>query len=122
MRRLPDSEFEIMDIIWKLDKAVVSADIQEHIANKGNKINTIISYLKRLENKNFISSEKIGKERYYKAIVSKDEYLKFETALFFKQYHNNSILSFVNSLIKSNSIEESELQKLKEEIRRYSDE
>ena len=122
IKRLPDSEFEIMEIVWDLNKTVTSSDIMAKILNKKYKIPTIISYLNRLEKKGFLTSEKQGKERFYQAIVQKDEYLEFETKNFFSQYHNNSILSFMNALIESESISSEELKNLKQKLNEYENE
>ncbi len=122
IKRLPDSEFEIMEIVWDLNKTVTSSDIMAKILNKKYKIPTIISYLNRLEKKGFLTSEKQGKERFYQAIVQKDEYLEFETKNFFSQYHNNSILSFMNALIESKSISSEELKNLKQKLNEYENE
>lgn len=122
IKRLPDSEFEIMEIVWDLNKTVTSSDIMAKILNKKYKIPTIISYLNRLEKKGFLTSEKQGKERFYQTIVQKDEYLEFETKNFFRQYHNNSILSFMNALIESKSISSEELKNLKQKLNEYENE
>ena len=122
IKRLPDSEFEIMEIVWDLNKTVTSSDIMVKILNKKYKIPTIISYLNRLEKKGFLTSEKQGKERFYQAIVQKDEYLEFETKNFFRQYHNNSILSFMNALIESKSISSEELKNLQQKLNEYENE
>lgn len=122
IKRLPDSEFEIMEIVWDLNKTVTSSDIMAKILNKKYKIPTIISYLNRLEKKGFLTSEKQGKERFYQAIVQKDEYLEFETKNFFRQYHNNSILSFMNALIESKSISSEELKNLQQKLNEYENE
>ena len=122
IKRLPDSEFEIMEIVWDLNKTVTSSDIMAKILNKKYKIPTIISYLNRLEKKGFLTSEKQGKERFYQAIVQKDEYLEFETKNFFRQYHNNSILSFMNAIIESKSISSEELKNLKQKLNEYENE
>lgn len=122
IKRIPDSEFEIMEIVWGLDKPVTSSDIMTRISKTKCKAPTIISYLNRLEEKGFLKSEKQGKERFYQAIVQRDEYLKFETKNFFKKYHNNSIFSFMNALIQSKSISPQELKDLKQKLNEYENE
>lgn len=121
-KRLPDSEFEIMNIIWDLNKPVTSSDIIDKLSSKDCKAPTIISYLKRLENKKVITSEKCGKERYYKALIKKEEYLNFETTLFFKKYHNNSVLSLMNALAQSKAISHEEIEALKKELDKFEKE
>ena len=118
-KRLPDSEFEIMEIVWEINKPVTSSDIMTRISNAKCKAPTIISYLNRLEEKGFLQSEKNGKERFYQAVIPRDEYLKYETKLFFNQYHKNSILSFMNALVQSKSITDEELNELKKQLNNY---
>ncbi len=59
MKRLPDSELEIMMIIWELDKPVTRAEIEEKMA-PGRKLSptTILSFLSRLQEKGFLAMEK----------------------------------------------------------------
>ena len=118
-KRLPDSEFEIMEIVWEINKPVTSSDIMTRISKAKCKAPTIISYLNRLEEKGFLQSEKNGKERFYQAVIPRDEYLKYETKLFFNQYHKNSILSFMNALVQSKSITDEELNELKKQLNNY---
>jgi len=119
LKKLPNSEFEVMNIIWNLDCDVTSNIILEKIKNKKCKLQTVISYLKRLEDKGFLLSEKNGKERFYRPVISKDECLKFETNLFIKQYHNNSVFSFMSALMKSKPFSTEEIELLSEELEKY---
>ncbi|MGN0165611.1 MAG: BlaI/MecI/CopY family transcriptional regulator [Lachnospiraceae bacterium] len=116
MKKLPDTEFEIMSIIWMYDRSVTTNDIYSHLEKDKWKVPTIISFLKRLENKGFVTSEKNGKERYYTATVTQDDYVKFETQLFFDKYHKNSFASFMTALCNSEKIDENELKLLERKI------
>ncbi len=113
MKRLPDTEFEIMEIIWSFNDRITSSDIYAAMPEKKWKPPTIISFLKRLEEKGFVTSEKTGKERYYTATVSRRSYLEFETKLFFDKYHKKSLTSFMNALFQSDTLSEDEIIKLK---------
>lgn len=119
LKKLPDSEFEVMNIIWNLECDVTSNIILENMKNKKCKLPTVISYLKRLEDKGFLLSEKNGKERLYRPIISKNQYLKFETNLFVKQYHNNSIFSFMSALMQSKPFSAKEIELISEELEKY---
>lgn len=119
LKKLPNSEFEVMNIIWNLEGDVTSNIILEKIKNKKCKLPTVISYLKRLEDKGFLLSKKNGKERLYYPIIAKDEYLKFETNLFIKQYHNNSVFSFMSALMQSKPLSTEEIDLLSAELEMY---
>lgn len=52
MKRLPDSEFELMLEIWNSDKPVCALDLKDIFADtKGWAITTILTMLGRLESK-----------------------------------------------------------------------
>lgn len=59
MKRLPDSEFELMLEIWNSDKPVCALDLKDIFADtKGWAITTILTMLGRLESKGFVSKER----------------------------------------------------------------
>ena len=94
--KIPPSELEVMKIIWNSDEAVSSRDAIEALEIiKGWKRTTVLTLLSRLVQKGFLSAEKIKRYTYYTYMISKEEYLKFETELFFKNIHENSLKSFL---------------------------
>ena len=76
------------------------------------KAQTVNSLLLRLVKRGFLRTEKKGKERMYFPTVSKEDYLKFETGNFLKQYHNNSFLNLVNTLYSDNSLTDEDIDEL----------
>lgn len=113
MKKLSDSEFEVMKIIWGESGYVTSGVIMEKTKkNKGWKMSTINTMLSRLVNKGFITSIKTGKEREYIAIIKEDDYLSMETKEFLKKFHNNSLNSFFNLLYKKDELTKDKLEDL----------
>ena len=55
MKRLPDSELEIMMFVWELDKPVTRFEIEEQMEEE-RKLSptTILSFLSRLQEKGFL--------------------------------------------------------------------
>ena len=76
MKRLPDSELEIMIAIWELNKEVTRTEIEEKL-DRDKKLSptTILSLLSRLEKKEFVSIRKEGKNNVYKALVNEEDYM-----------------------------------------------
>lgn len=109
--KLPDAEFEIMNSLWKGDKPMTTRGI-EKLLDKKWKIQTILTLLKRLEDKGFVHSTKEGKERIFVPLIKEDDYLLFETKYFMKKYHNNSFVSLFSTFCKEDKVEE----KAKEEL------
>lgn len=113
MKKLPNSEFEIMKIIWKKEIPITSNVIMQALNDEKTwKAPTVISFMKRLVNKGFLKTEKNGKERIYFPLVTKEEYLKFETEEFMQQYHKNSFASFLNAFCLEKNLKEEQLNEL----------
>jgi len=96
MKKLPDAEFDIMKVVWANEPPITANVIMAQHGNKeGWKVQTAISLLLRLVERGFLRTEKNGKERTYFPTVNQEDYLKFETGNFLKQFHNNSVLNLV---------------------------
>ena len=118
MKRLPDSELEIMMIIWELDKAVTRMEIESHMAGeKKLSPTTILSFLSRLEEKGFVAVEKEGKNNVYIAMVDKEIYVQKESWNILKRLYQNSIKNFLTALFDSRELSERELMELEEFVR-----
>lgn len=117
LRRLPDSEFEIMKAVWESSEPATTASVMEELeTKKGWKAPTVISFLLRLVERGFLRTEKPGRERIYFPLVSEEDYLQFETERFVRTYHNNSSSQFINTLIKSKEVTSEELDEIEKAI------
>lgn len=113
MKRLPDSEFEIMRVVWESMPPIKTAVVMDRLgAERQWKAPTVISFMMRLVEKGFLRTEKIGKERNYFPLISKEDYLAYETGNFMEQYHKNSLFSFVNTLYNGKKISDKDLDSL----------
>lgn len=114
LRRLPDSEFDVMNVIWECNVAPVNtAYLMENVGkHKGWKAPTLISFLSRLEERGFIHSEKMGKERYYYADAAKEEYIRSVTIDFLSRYHSGSFVKMMDLMYGKNSMSSIELDEM----------
>ena len=113
MKKLPDTEFEIMKVVWANDPPITTHMIMEQLGNRRKwKAPTVNSLMLRLVQKGFLRTEKNGKERIYYPLVTKEEYLKFETSQFVKQYHDNSFLQLVATLYDGKQLNDRDLEEL----------
>lgn len=119
MIKLPDTEFEIMKVIWENEPPITTKIIMEAIGDKkGWKVPTVISFLNRLIEKGFLRTEKNSKERSYFPIIRKEDYLKFESENFMKNYHANSFFSLFGALCNGKKLTEDEIKELEMIIQR----
>jgi BlaI family transcriptional regulator, penicillinase repressor len=117
IKRLPDSELEIMMIIWGANEPVTSAYVSENLKDKKEwKITSVLTFLARLVEKGFVTSTREGKVNIYSAVMGEQEYLESESKSFLVKLYGNSLTTFVSSLYKSNAINDDDLAELQKFI------
>lgn len=113
LTRLPDAEYEVMYAIWNTKPPITTAILMKQLGNsKGWKPQTLISLLNRLIHREFLRTEKSGKERFYYPIITNEAYIQFETNYFVKHYHNNSIINLVNAFSKNSDLSREDIEDL----------
>ncbi len=119
MKRLPNSELEIMMIIWELDRPVTRFEIEERLSEE-RKLSptTILSFLSRLQEKGFLKVQKTGKNNVYTALVSKESYMKIESKNILKRLYKNSARNFLAALYDGENLSEEDIRELEEFISR----
>jgi predicted transcriptional regulator len=119
MKRLPDSELELMMIIWELDKPVTRTEIEEKMA-PGRKLSptTILSFLSRLQEKGFLAMEKEGKNNVYIALIDREIYIQKESWNVLKRLYDNSPNKFLEAICENGNLADAELEELEEYIRK----
>lgn len=121
MKRLPESELEIMMIIWKYDRPVNRMEIEERLS-KEVAAPTILSFLNRLETKGFVSVEKIGKINWYTPLVKEEEYLQKESRTILQKLYQNSLKNFVTALYDGEGLSSQDIEDLRAFIEEKSSE
>lgn len=110
IKRLPDSEFNVLKIIWHLPNPVTSAQIIEQLGEENHwKPQTLLTVLARLTEKGFLESTRKGRERHYTALISEEEYLAVETSDFLNRYKGNSMGNLAKSLFAQQNLSEQDL-------------
>lgn len=113
MKKLPDAEFEIMKAVWANEPPMTTTIIMEQLGKEKKwKIQTVVSLMLRLVERGFLRSEKHGKERTYFPLVDKEDYLKFETGSFMKQYHDSSLFNLINTLHDDKALSDEDIDEL----------
>jgi len=107
IRRLPDSELEVMQAIWACTPPVARADIEELLyQTHPMAMTTLLTLLTRLGEKGFISIERIGRRSYYTPCLSQEEYLAAQGKSFFQKLCKGNISVFANALCDSGLTQE----------------
>lgn len=123
LQRLPDAEFELMKIMWHTTCPVTSTILSGLLPDGIDwKPQTILTLLKRMENRGFVSSHKEGKERLYMPLVTEMEYMEFEARLLSRRYEKGSLVSLVGSLYQGNKLDDAEISELAQWLKEKANE
>ncbi|HML45897.1 MAG TPA: BlaI/MecI/CopY family transcriptional regulator [Clostridia bacterium] len=115
MKRLPDAEFDVMKEVWQLTPPITSGMLLDSlVGEKGKewKLQTLHTLLARLVDRGFLRFEKKGKEKKFYPLIERDEYLKFETRSFVRQYHEGSLLNLVNAAYQGEKLSDADIDEL----------
>ena len=114
VRKLPDAEFDIMKVVWANEPPITTSIVmKQHGNGEGWRLQTAIVLLLRLVERGFLRTEKNGKERTFFPLVKQEDYLKFETGNFLKQFHNNSFLSLATAMYDDEALTDEDLDGLR---------
>lgn len=113
MNELTKAEEQIMQQLWKLEKAFVK-EIIEELPSPKPAYNTVSTIVRILERKGFVDYEAFGKTHQYFPIVSKKEYTKGYMNGFLKNYFSNSMKNMVSFFAKDKKLSIKEMEELKE--------
>ncbi len=111
MQKLTNKEEEVMQILWKLEKAFVK-DVLAEITDEQPHYNTLSTIIRNLEEKGYVAYNAFGKTHQYYPIITKEAYRKrfFNTAI--DTYFNSSYKNVVSFFAKEEKISVSDLKEI----------
>lgn len=118
IRRLPDSELEVMQVIWGLDTPVTRSEIEAVLKGRHPMAQTtLLTLLSRLADKGFVAIEKKGRVSVYSPVIEKRDYLASQSSRFYEKLCGGNMSTFVTALCDSQLSREdlAELRRLLEE-------
>lgn len=116
-KSLPDSELDIMLVVWRAGKPVSAPSILEAL-EKPLTASALHSYLKRLEEKGFLVCEKDGRVNCYTALIPEEEYRRQAGGAVLDKLYDGSLKTFAAALWGGGRLSASQVS----ELRDYLDE
>lgn len=117
IEKLSDSEREIMDIIWNIDRKVTSSEILK-IFNEGKgkkwSAQTISTFLTRIVDKGILKSDREGRTNYYYYIVNKKEYESNQAENILNNLYKGSLKNFLSALYYEKDMTDEEYKEISE--------
>ena len=109
---LTQSEEELMQYLWKLEKAFMR-DLLEEYPEPKPAPTTVATLIKRMTDKGFVGYEQIGRARQYYPLVKKADYFSKHVNGLIKKFFNNSASQFASFFTSETELTEEELKELK---------
>lgn len=112
MTELTKAEEQIMQVLWRLEKAVVK-DVIEKLPMPKPAYNTVSTIIRILEKKGFVSHKAFGKTYEYFPLVARDEYKKKFLKSFINRYFGNSFQEMVSFFAIRRDVSLEELEEIR---------
>lgn len=117
LKPLTKAEEQVMQIIWKLNKAFLREIVDAMPVPKPHQ-NTVATILKILIDKKYVKADVIGRMHQYYPAVSKDIYSKASMKNLVKGYFEGSFKDAVSFMVKENNLSIEELELLLQTLKK----
>ena len=112
MKQLTKAEEEVMQYLWKLEKAFVK-EVLEQMPEPKPAYNTVSTIVRILEQKGFLGFEAFGKSHRYYPLVTKEEYSKSNLNLMVQNYFGGSFKQLVSFFVKEENLSIKAIEEIK---------
>lgn len=118
IRRLPDSELEVMQALWSCGVPASRKEIEKKLLPEHPMaMTTLLTLLTRLSEKGFLRIEKAARGSVYYPLIDRRDYLASQSGRFFQKLCGGSVTAFASALCDGGLTREelAELRRLLEE-------
>lgn len=111
MQKLAKREEEIMQVLWRLQKAFVK-DVIEELPEPKPHYNTVSTIVRILEDKGFVAHESFGNTHRYYPLIAREAYQKDAVGDVLQKYFDNSYQKMVAYFAREEKISEADLEEI----------
>lgn len=111
MKQLTEKEEEVMRKLWTKDE-MIAREVWDQYPEPRPHFNTVLTFLRILEQKGWVKHRTIGNTNLYSAIVSREEVGKNSLKTLIKNFFNGSAAGMVNALLKDENLSDEEIKEL----------
>lgn len=120
VKNLTRVEEQLMQVLWKLEKAFVKEMVAE-LPDPKPAYNTASTIIRILETKGFIGYEAFGRTHRYFPLISKEEYKRQEAEKLLQDYFENSVHDMFSFFIKEKKISMTDVDEMLKMIDKIKD-
>lgn len=111
--KLTQAETQVMQSLWSLpEDGALSSEIMDRMPEPKPAPTTLLTFLKILKDKGFVSSTKEGKAQRFRAEVSKDGYTRMYMKEVKQTFFGGSLSSLVSFFAKEEQLNDQEIQEI----------
>lgn len=112
-KQLTKAETQVMNVLWSLPEGQGrSAEIMEGMPEPKPALTTLLTFLKILKEKGFVTAEKQGKGQLFKALISREDYTRTYMNEVKQTFFGGSYMGFISNLVKEHDVSIDELKEL----------
>jgi BlaI family penicillinase repressor len=120
IKDLTKVESQLMQVLWKLQKAFVKEIIHE-LPDPKPAYSTVSTIIRILESKGVIGFEAFGKTHRYYPLLTKEEYIRYEADKFLGNYFSNSVQDMFSFFVSEKKIDLKDAEQLLKMIDQIKD-
>lgn len=109
---LSTAEEQLMELLWKQERAFMKDLIEAHPDPKPA-TTTIATLLKRMQDKKFVDYKQMGRSREYFPLVKKTDYFSKHVNGLIKDFFNDSAAQFASFFTQETDLNQKELEELR---------
>ncbi len=117
IKQLTKAEEQIMQVLWKLEKAFLR-EIMDELPEPKPHNNTVATVIKILTEKEFTGVQVYGRTHQYYPLVSKEAYSKATMKSLVKGYFEGNFSQAVSFMVKENNLSIGDLEMLLKELKK----
>ena len=112
---LTKAEFDVMSVLWDINHSATVNDILERFSEPKPAYTTVATYMKILQEKDYVDYFKVkgeGKTKIYQAKITRAEYTRLVMADVKKDFFGGSLRSMLNFFVKEEHLSDEEIANL----------
>ncbi len=113
---LTDAELRLMDVLWSRGESTVSEVVDAVSRREPLAYSTVLTTLRILENKGYLTHKKSGRAFVYTPVVDRSQARRKALKHILLRFFNNSPELLVLNILKEESIDPGELDRIKKKI------
>jgi predicted transcriptional regulator len=117
-RTLTAVELEMMNVIWRLRSCTVSQVREALLPGRELAYTSVSTIIRILEQKGFVTSEKVGRGHLYSAAIPKEEFQGQSLARFVDDVFDRAPSLLIQRLLDSESLSEEEIARIRALLRK----